>query len=87
LTTLILAGPFSDAGLTALAACPYLSNLTTLYVGGIGGRVARSITDAGGRALLRSSHLGRLRRLHAAGYAFSKKLKAELRTRFPEAVV
>jgi uncharacterized protein (TIGR02996 family) len=83
LRTLTLCGGFFNRGLITVARSPHVTNLETLYLGGI----PHETTDEGGEALLRSPYLKKLRRLYAAGCAFSDDLRAALRRRFPEAVV
>ena len=83
LKALALCGHFYNRGIIALVNSPHVCNLETLYLGG----VRDETTDEGGEAVLRSSYLGRLRRLYAAGCMFSDQVRNQLRRRFPEAVV
>jgi uncharacterized protein (TIGR02996 family) len=88
LCSLTLCGNFNGVGVVALVTSPHVRNLETLYLTGVRGwSEPAAITDEAGRALLQTPHLAKLRRLYAAAYPFSSKVKAALRERFPEAVV
>jgi hypothetical protein len=83
LRTLVLSGGFDDDGVQFLAACPHLENLECLYLGGR----SDGISNPSGKSLVESPYLSKLRRLHAAGFRFSKKTKRALLARFPDANV
>ena len=88
LTSLTLCGSFTDDAVENLAHSPYVCNLRCLYLSGrTGWGPDDTIGSRSGRALTHSPYLGNLRNLYAAGNRFSTKVRAELRRRFPDAVV